>query len=608
MNKLKALSRLVLPGALIVLAALTLSPYYGGLALMAVTFAMLGLSVNLVYGYLGYLSFGHAAFFGLGAYTAALLYANAGLPFALAAVLALVLPTILGALVGFASLRVSGAYFAIATLASAEILRLVATSWVSLTRGPLGTVIPAPALDSLESLGMSLHRYHLVIAAALLCAVMWLVYRLLRSPVGRSWLAIRESIQLAESVGIPTLRIRVVNIALSGGIAGLAGALLVPKVLVVSPDLFAASYSAVGLLIVILGGRGTIAGALIGGVIFAVLPETLRAVDQYRMIIFAVLLLIAVRTQSGGVVELARRLFNWRGQSAGAAPVLAGKGCAPAQAGAVDAAGPAPAVPVQRPAAPAGQKDSTPVLQVQNLVKQFQGVRAVDGSNFTINSGEIFGIIGPNGAGKTTLLKLISGFETPTSGTVVALGRDVAGMRPYEIAKLGVVRTFQHTELYRGLSVLENVLIGAYLVETSSTLACILQGKRFRAAEARRKQTALRVLKLVGLEAQADARADALSYGDQKLLSIALALAAEPRVLLLDEPAAGLNHSEANRLRTTLMELKREGITLAIVDHNLELMMSTCDRILVVHHGVPITIGAPEEVVQNETVRQAYLG
>ena len=590
--KLSTLGACIAVAALLAVAPL-LTPYFSGLAVTAIAFAILGISVNLVYGYLGYLSFGHAAFFGLGAYTAGLLYVKLGLPFLLAGALGLIPPIILGALVGFASLRVSGAYFAIATLASAEILRLVATSWVSLTRGPMGTVVPAPELEFAKGLHLELYQIHLMSAVALLAIVLFVVNRLLKSPVGRSWLAIRESLNLAESVGIPTLRVKVVNIAISGGLAGLAGVMLVPKVLVLSPDLFSPSYSAVGLLIVILGGRGTLLGALIGGVIFAVLPETLHAIDEYRMIVFAALLLLAVRTQLTGIVgllePLLKRIQGVVGTTKQNESIAQSHEVAPGST---------------RPTN-AGHEQ---VLCITNLEKRFAGVRAVDGSNFEVRNGEIFGIIGPNGAGKTTLLHMISGFIAPTSGEVTALGRSTAGLSPHELAERGIVRTFQHTELYRGLTVAENVMIGTYLVNTSSILDCVVQGKTFRSAELRRAGVARHVLSLVGLQDKRDLPADSLSYGDQKLLSIALALAAQPVVLLLDEPAAGLNHSEADRLRETLRSLRAEGLTITLVDHNLQLMMSTCDRLLAVNYGVPITIGTPQEVSANDAVREAYLG
>ncbi|HSV35883.1 MAG TPA: branched-chain amino acid ABC transporter ATP-binding protein/permease [Ramlibacter sp.] len=584
---------ILLVGVIAIAAASTLlTPYLSGLALTAIAFAILGLSVNLVYGYLGYLSFGHAAFSGLGAYGAGLLYVQLGIPFSVAAPLALVPPVVLGALVGFASLRVGGAYFAIATLASAEILRLISTSWVSLTRGPLGVVVPLPGIDWLDGLGLQFHQYHLWIAIALLSTVLLGMRRLMASPIGRSWLAIRESIALAESVGIPTLRVRVVNIALSGGLAGLAGVLLVPKVLVLSPDLFNPSYSAIGLLIVILGGRGTLVGPLIGGLVFAVLPETLRTIDEYRMIIFAGLLLLAVRTQSHGIVKLLEPL--WKRKT----PVM--------PIASVEVAALSTNLPVslsRAAVAPDG-----PVLRVRKLEKRYAGVRAVDGSHFDVQRREIFGVMGPNGAGKTTLLKLVSGFELPTAGEIHAFGRPVAALAPHQLAALGVVRTFQHTELYKGLSVVENVMTGTYLVGKVSLWRALIGGAEFRRSEVERSSVARHAMHLVGLLGKQHMRADELSYGEQKLLSIALALAAGPRLLLLDEPAAGLNHSEADQLQGTLQRLRDEGLTIVLVDHNLKLMMSVCDRMLVVNHGVPIAVGTPKQVSENPQVREAYLG
>ncbi|MGE3822084.1 MAG: branched-chain amino acid ABC transporter permease, partial [Isosphaeraceae bacterium] len=228
----------------VLVPTLVTSPYYSGILVLCGVYALLGLSVNLVFGYLGYLSFGHAGFFGLGAYTTALLVTKLGVGFWLAAAIATLPCAALGALVGFASLRVGGAYFAIASLTVAEILRLVADNWIDLTRGPMGLVIGRPTIGWLEAGGVEFRTYYLGIVLLVLAVVLLGHLRLNRSPEGRSWLAVRESLDLAESVGVPTLRVRVKNLALSGGLAGLAGALLIPQVLVLSPDLFGPTISA----------------------------------------------------------------------------------------------------------------------------------------------------------------------------------------------------------------------------------------------------------------------------------------------------------------------------------------------------------------------------
>jgi branched-chain amino acid transport system permease protein len=571
--------------AAIALALSFSSPYYGGIAISAGVFALLALSVDLVFGRLGYISFGHAAFFGLGAYSAALLNTAFGLNFWLAVALAALPSAALGALVGFASLRVGGAYFAIASLTTAEILRLVAANWMPVTRGPLGILVPAPHVPFLEALGLTERQSHLVIVIIVVALLFGLVARLMRSPLGRSWLAVRESLNLAESVGIPTLPARVANLAISGAIAALAGALFVPKILVASPELLSPTYSAMGLLMVILGGKGTLVGPLVGGVIFALLPEALRVIDEYRLAIFAILILLMIRVQPEGIVALARRWF--------------------------------PATPPSEPSSPVGTlvgrqhgqaAIAGPLLDVSDVSKAFVGVRAVTKLAFSVMPGEIVGLIGPNGAGKTTSLNLISGFMTADSGRVAFAGTDLAGLAPNRIAAFGLVRTFQHAELYRHLSAVENVMVGTHLLRRSTMLGSLVRSSDFRAAEAERRSVALAALALVGLQDRADVVAADLPYGEQRLLAIALALAAQPRMLLLDEPAAGLNQTEAMRLAELLRRLHRDGLTIVLVEHNLELVMSVCDRIVVLHHGEVVTIGPPAEVRRNETVRSAYLG
>ena len=271
--------------------------YYSGLLAYAAVLAIFGLSINLTVGYLGLISFGHAAFFGLGAYVAGLAVLNLGIDYWLMLLIAPIPAAMLGALVGFASVRLGGAYFAIATLTTAEILRLVASNWIDLTRGPLGLIVRRPRLSGLESLGLSFHQYYLLAALLGLGLAVFIVHRLLDSPTGRAWKVIRESNDLAESIGIRTVRERVVAIAISGGLAGFAGVLFIPRTLVLTPDLFNPMFSATGLLIAILGGKGTLIGPLLGGAIFAALPETLRFVDEYRIAIFALILLAVIRIQ-----------------------------------------------------------------------------------------------------------------------------------------------------------------------------------------------------------------------------------------------------------------------------------------------------------------------
>jgi len=570
--------RTILAGLLAVCLAGVVArmPYATGLLTYGAVLALLGLSVNLSSGYLGYISFGHAAFFGLGAYAAALLATRWGVNLWLAIPLAAIPGAALGALVGVATMRLSGAYFAIATLTTAEILRLVALNWPSLTRGPLGIIVPRPRIRWLEAFGPVFQQYYAVIALAVLVLALAGIHRLLRSPYGRAWIGIRDAAGMAESLGIPTVRNRVLNVAASGGLAALAGALLLPKILVVSPDLFGVTWSATALLVMILGGRGTLAGPVIGGLVFAMLPEALRAVDEYRLAIFAVLLLVVIRLQPSGLLALLRR------RPAALVPPPTG-------------------VPLEHAPIPAG-------LSVQNLTKRYGGLSAVEAVSFDVVAGEMLGLIGPNGAGKTTCLSLVSGFVPPSSGEVSFDGQPVVNAAPHRNAARGLVRTFQQNSVCASLTAFDNVVLGTHLLAPETLLACLVRTPGFRRREALRHAWAWHCIGLAGLGERAGTPAAQLSYGEQRMVSIAAALAARPRMLLLDEPAAGLNHTEANELAALLRRLRASGLTILIVDHNLRMIMGLCDRIVVLHGGKLLAEGTPAEVTTTPEVVHAYLG
>lgn len=564
--------------AILLCAAALLPSYHAGLAVYAAVLALLGLSVNITLGHLGLISFGHAAFFGLGAYAAGLLSLNAGLNYWAAVPLAAIPGATLGLVVGFASLRLSGPYFAIATLATAEIFRLTALNWVSVTRGPLGLVVPRPRIPGLEQLGLTFAQYHLMICISVVGLVLLALKHLIDSPYGRAWSALRDQPDLAQSIGISGLRYRVIAIAISGGIAAVAGALLVPKILVLSPDLFGVTQSSTGLLAAILGGRGFLLGPVLGGIIFAILPETLRFVDEYRIAIFALILLVVVRVRPEGLLSLIPRSVKVRES-------LEPK----------DLAFKPPVV-------------SRETLKIGGLSRSFGGLRAVDGVSFEVAAGEIVGLIGPNGAGKTTSLSLITGFVKPTKGTIAYGGVQISGLQPHEVARKGLVRTFQHTAVCPTLSAYENVKIATHLLHPETLAASLLRTRSFLDREALRSSWAAVCLKRVGLSARASEPAGAMAYGEQRMLSIAVALAAGPKILFLDEPAAGLNHTEASRLADLIRELCRDGLTILVVDHNLRMMMSFCHRMIVLHHGKMLAQGDPETVRKHPDVIKAYLG
>lgn len=572
-----------------VLASALASPYFLDVAAYAGVLAIFVLGVSITFGQLGYVSFGHAAFLGLGAYTAGLLVMHLGWNYWWVLPLTVVPGMLLGALLGVVSARLSGAYFAIATLVVAEILALVVSNWVELTRGPMGLMVTIAPMPLARLVGWTAQQAYLFTVGAALAIAFVLLRNLRASAIGRGWVAIREAPALAESLGIATARARVLNIALSGGLAALAGALMVPKVFVLSPSLFGVSHSATGILGVILGGKATLVGPVLGGALFAVLPEALRFMAELSFAAFALMLLIVVRVLPGGLV-------GWLTSRPAVQRWMARRALKRSR----DL--PAPAPLVARP------HRGEIALSLNGVSRSFKGLRAVQDVSFRVRCGEIVGLIGPNGAGKTTLLSMLSGFLATSTGAIEAFGQDIAGLAPHRVAALGVVRSFQQTAVCAGQTVAMNMWVAAHLHRPSGFFGALLQLPAWQRRERERMAHALGCLQEAGLLVRLDAVAGSLPYGEQKLLGVAMALAARPDVLLLDEPAAGLNHVEAARLAQMLRDLRDKGMTLVVVDHNLKMLMSLVDRVVVLHHGVKIADGAPLAVTRQPEVVRAYLG
>jgi ABC-type branched-subunit amino acid transport system ATPase component/ABC-type branched-subunit amino acid transport system permease subunit len=576
-------------GALAAVGLLTLpfwlaNAYHLHVTIMAGIFTILALSLNLLLGYTGQLSLGHAAFFGIGAYTSALLALKLDWPFWLGLVSAAAAAGLAGWAIGRLALKVRGAYFVLVTISFAGVISLVSVNWMELTNGPLGLPgVPAPELPGLSFRTKSAY-YYLVLAAA--AGAYLLCHRLVHSRLGRAFLALRENEPLAESVGVDPTRTLVLAAVVSAAMAGVAGSLYAHYVRFVSPEVFLFSYTVTMVIMVVAGGKGTLAGPVVGAVLFTALPEVLREAMswQWQMLAYGVLLVLLVFFLPRGIVS------SFGGGLGGPLRGL------PPDAG------------LRGQGRRSDRDASATALVVEDLAVEFGGVVALSGVSFTVRPGTITSLIGPNGAGKTTAFNAITGYLRPRRGRVTFGDARVMGRRPCDIARRGVVRTFQKTSVFPTLSVLDNVLIGLHL-RGRAGLAAILAGARaVRAEETVLRHEAEAIIAFVGLEPRRGAVAGRLPYGEQRLVELAVALAAQPRVLLLDEPAAGMTGGEKERLVELIRRVREQGVTVFVVEHDMRLVMGVSDTVIVLNHGRVIAEGPPATIQAHPEVIRAYLG
>ncbi|MQA83400.1 MAG: ATP-binding cassette domain-containing protein [Streptosporangiales bacterium] len=569
-------------------APLVMGSYQLSIATSVLTFAMLGLGLNIVVGYAGLLDLGYAAFFAIGAYTSSLLSLEAGLGFWQTLPFAVVATAIGGCIIGYPTLRLRSDYLAIVTLGFGEIVRIIATN-LTITGGPNGLYgIPAPGIAGVSITSIP-GLYYLGLAFTV--AALLLSWVLSRSWLGYAWRSLREDETAAEAVGVPTVRVKLLAYVMGAIVGGVAGPFFAARFGAVDPTSFTFLVSVQILLVVIVGGMGSLPGVLLGALVIIALPEALRAVADFRLLIFALALIALMVFRPQGLWPAPRPRGAPRGRPVPAAPLEA---AAPATRG-----------------QPAAGED---LLTVAGVSRRFGGVRAVDDVSFTVRTGEIVSIIGPNGAGKTTLFNCITGVTKPDAGRVVLHGgrhgRRVLHRRaPHRVVAAGLARTFQGIRLFDGLSAADNVLVGRYCRRrrdgwrTSRGLTGGLVGVSGAThAEVRRW------LGFVGLGDRGDSLARELSYGERRRLEIARALASEPFAVLLDEPAAGTNPTEKNELMGLIRQVRDSGVSVVLIEHDMDLVMSVSDRVIVMDQGQMIAEGTPEQVRGNQRVIDAYLG
>lgn len=579
---------------------------------------LLALGLNVVVGLAGLLDLGYVAFYAVGAYTTALLGTKAGwstwetLPVAIAAAM------VAGVLLGAPTLRLRGDYLAIVTLGFGEIVRIIANN-VAVTNGPRGVFsIPHPPPGP-PGIGLGpvhlqfslapLPYIYLVILACL--GAVALLAALQRSRVGRAWMAIREDEDAAEVMGVPTYAMKLWAFAIGASTGGLAGALYASKAGYISPVNFELLVSILVLAAVVLGGMGSTPGVVLGAFALAFLPEYFRELERYRVLVFGAALVVLMVVRPQGLVPSRRRAGRGAdfiepsspGREVGQADLELRE----ALAGPLGT-GPLGAGPLGTGPLDTSPDDRRPLLRLERLGVSFGGVRALQGLDLEVGEGEIVSLIGPNGAGKTTVFNCVTGMARPSGGRVLLDGRPLVARRPHRITRHGVARTFQNIRLFANMTVLENVLVGSDARHRTSVPGALVRSRRHRREETDARALALALLDFVGIATRSSDVASNLSYGDQRRLEIARALATRPRLLLLDEPAAGMNPAEKRALVGLIRRIQRLGLTLLLIEHDMGLVMDISDRIVVLNFGSKIADGSPAAVRGDPAVVAAYLG
>jgi ABC-type branched-subunit amino acid transport system ATPase component/ABC-type branched-subunit amino acid transport system permease subunit len=557
------------------LSLVVTNSYYQLMLTLVPIWAVLGLSWNLLSGYTGLVSFGHAAFFGLGAYTVTIALVHYDITPWLGIPLGMVVGTVAGVVIGYPTFRLRGHYFALSMLAYPMALLYVFV-WLGYQEVALPMKREAPAYF----MQFSDYRVYIALAVGLLVIALLISLAIERSRFGLSLLAIKQNEPAAEAAGIDTLAWKMRAIMLSGALAAAAGGLYAVVQLVVTPDsVFGMLTSAQALIVALFGGVGTLWGPLIGSAILIPLSETLQAnlgdkIPGIQGVVYGIAIIL--------VVLLAPEGIFWRVRDWLRRPAAVGLGQVDPIAPPIAATAPEPSPQHRRP-----------ILAVSNLSKSFGGLRAVADANFTVGDGEILGIIGPNGAGKTTLFNLLNGFLPPNGGSVTFAGHELIGLKPNRICRLGIGRTFQVVRAFARLSVLDNVVVGAY-------------AKTTRDAEAFAAATA--ALAQVGLTGRAAALASSLTNKELRLMELARALAGQPRLLLMDEPLAGLASHEIEDMLEVIRALAAQGTTVVIIEHTMRAMVRLAERFIVLDHGAILAIGHPGDIVKDQSVIEAYLG
>ena len=620
--------------------------------ILALIYVVLASGLNIVVGFTGLLDLGYIAFYAVGAYYSSILTVRVlieGFGFTAAdlwwlffvnLVVAGFVASVAGIILGYPTLRVRGDYLAIMTLGFGEIVRILATNMTGLTNGVAGIRgVPLPAIDGFR-LSDPPSLYYLALAIAVVA--LSTIARLARSYVGRAWVALREDELVAEVMGVRPARYKLLAYSTGAFYAGMIGVFFAHLQQFTNPQSFTLFENVLVLALVILGGSGTLWGPALGAIVWtltsgwALQLPIVQENPEFRNMGLGLLILVLVILFPRGLLGRFRPALVMRraAEAAGvdvpsivaggpsplaasvvAAAVVDERGPSPEQGAATEVIATATALPAEGtldatlPTHPAATPGNDGVLlRCEAISRSFGGIKALKPTTLEVRRGEILGVIGPNGAGKTTLFNVITGVVPAMSGHVILRGTTIRRLRASDLARLGVSRTFQSIRLFRDMTVLENVMLAAHTRVATNLIAVVLGRRGTRELEERALGEAQRVLAYVGLSGFEASIAGSLPYGHQRRVEIARALMVEPDILFLDEPAAGMNPTETNALAGLIRRIRGDGVTIVLIEHDMQLLMEVSDRVVAFDQGELIAEGSPAEVRMTPAVIEAYLG